>query len=282
ILQVIHNEKITLYPGIPTMYTAIINHPKVQEYDLKSVSACLSAGMALPVNVQKSFEAITKGNLVEGYGLTETSPLTHANPIRGERKAGCIGFPVSSTEAAIVALEPNEDGSYAALPVGESGEIVVRGPQVMKGYWQKEDETAKVIDKDGWFHTGDIGVMDEEGWFRIVDRKKDLIIASGYNIVPREVEEVLYLHPKVQEAVVAGVPDERRGETVKAYVVLKEGVTSNVEEIRTFCKENLAPYKVPTRVEFRSELPKSQVGKILRRILVEEEMQKQREQSKQA
>ena len=278
ILQVINKEKITLYPGIPTMYTAIINHPKVKEYDLKSVSACLSAGMALPVSVQQNFEAITQGNLVEGYGLTETSPLTHANPIRGARKPGCIGFPVSSTEAAIVALEPNADGSYAMMPVGESGEIVVRGPQVMKGYWQKEDETAKVIDKDGWFHTGDIGIMDEEGWFKIVDRKKDLIIASGYNIVPREVEEVLYLHPKVQEAVVAGVPDEHRGETVKAYVVLKEGVSANVDEIRAFCKENLAPYKVPSKVEFRSELPKSQVGKILRRILVEEEIKKQRAQ----
>lgn len=278
ILQVIHKEKITLYPGIPTMYTAIINHPKVKEYDLKSVSACLSAGMALPVSVQQNFEAITQGNLVEGYGLTETSPLTHANPIRGARKPGCIGFPVSSTEAAIVALEPNADGSYAMMPVGESGEIVVRGPQVMKGYWQKEDETAKVIDKDGWFHTGDIGIMDEEGWFKIVDRKKDLIIASGYNIVPREVEEVLYLHPKVQEAVVAGIPDEHRGETVKAYVVLKEGVSANVDEIRAFCKENLAPYKVPSKVEFRSELPKSQVGKILRRILVEEEIKKQRAQ----
>ncbi len=276
ILQVLHHEKITLYPGIPTMYTAIINHPKVQEYDLHSVKACLSAGMALPVNVQKRFEAITRGNLVEGYGLTETSPLTHANPIRGVRKSGCIGFPVSSTESAIVALEPNEDGSYAPMPVGESGEIVVRGPQVMKGYWQKEDETANVIDKDGWFHTGDIGKMDEDGWFEIVDRKKDLIIASGYNIVPREVEEVLYLHPKVQEAVVAGVPDEHRGETVKAYIVLMQGESANVDEIRAFCKENLAPYKVPKQIEFRSELPKSQVGKILRRVLVEEEAKKQR------
>lgn len=275
ILEVIHREKITLYPGIPTMYTAIINHPKVQEYDLRSVKACLSAGMALPLHLQQKFEEITGGNLVEGYGLTETSPLTHANPIRGVRKAGCIGLPVSSTEAAIVGLEPTEDGRYELMPVGEEGEIVVRGPQVMKGYWNQADETAQVIDKEGWFHTGDIGTMDEQGWFKIVDRKKDLIIASGYNIVPREVEEVLYMHPKVQEAVVAGVPDPRRGETVKAYVVLKEGQTCTVDEIRNFCKENLAPYKVPTLVDFRSELPKSQVGKILRRILVEEETKKQ-------
>jgi long-chain acyl-CoA synthetase len=274
ILEILHREKITLYPGIPTMYTAIINHPKVQEYNLRSVKACLSGGMALPVHVQQKFEEITGGKLVEGYGLTETSPVTHANPVNGVRQAGCIGLPVSSTEAAVVALSPDEAGSYALMPVGEEGEIVVRGPQVMKGYWQKEDETAQVIDKEGWFHTGDIGIMDQEGWFKIVDRKKDLIIASGYNIVPREVEEVLYMHPRVQEAVVAGVPDARRGETVKAYVVLKEGQTCTVEEIRSFCKENLAPYKVPTLVEFRSELPKSQVGKILRRVLIEEEKSK--------
>jgi long-chain acyl-CoA synthetase len=279
ILEIIHREKISLYPGIPTMYTAIINHPKVQEYDLRSVKACLSGGMALPVQVQQKFEEITGGKLVEGYGLTETSPVAHANPVNGMRKAGCIGFPVSSTEAAIVALDANADGSYNMMPVGQEGEIVVRGPQVMKGYWQKEDETAKVIDKDGWFHTGDIGTMDEEGWFKVVDRKKDLIIASGYNIVPREVEEVIYMHAKVQEVVVAGVPDEHRGETVKAYIILKEGQSCTVDEIRSFCKENLAPYKVPTLVEFRSELPKSQVGKILRRVLVEEEKQKQAEKA---
>lgn len=279
ILEVIHREKVSLYPGIPTMYTAIVNHPKVQEYNLRSVKACLSGGMALPVQVQQKFEEITGGKLVEGYGLTETSPVAHANPVNGTRQPGCIGLPVSSTEAAVVALEPGADGRYPLVAVGKEGEIVIRGPQVMKGYWQRQDETDKVIDADGWFHTGDIGVMDERGWFKIVDRKKDLIIASGYNIVPREVEEVLYMHPKVQEAVVAGVPDEHRGETVKAYVVLKEGQSSSVDEIRSFCKENLAPYKVPTKVEFRSELPKSQVGKILRRVLVEEETKKQAEKA---
>ncbi|MBI3960173.1 MAG: AMP-binding protein, partial [Chloroflexi bacterium] len=210
-----------------------------------------------------------------GYGLTETSPVACANPLNGLRKAGSIGLPVPSTQVAIVSLEQREDGGYDLVQPGSEGELVIKGPQVMAGYWQREDETAKVIDSDGWFHSGDIAKMDADGCFYIVDRKKDLIIASGFNIVPREVEEVLYMHPKVQEAVVAGVPDPRRGETVKAYVVLKEGQSSSVDEIRDFCKENLAPYKVPVFVDFRSELPKSQVGKILRRVLVEEEKAKQ-------
>ncbi len=274
VLEVIHREKVTLYPGIPTMYTAIVNHPRVQEYDLRSVKACLSGGMALPVEIQRQFEQITGGKLVEGYGLTETSPVVCANPINGLRKEGSIGLPLPSTEVAVVKLEPDAEGVYEAVPPGQEGELVVRGPQVMKGYWGRPDETAQTIDPEGWLHTGDIARMDEDGFFYIVDRKKDLIIASGYNIVPREVEEVLYQHPKVQEAVVAGVPDPRRGETVKAYIVLKEGVTATVEEIVAFCRENLAPYKVPRMVEFRSELPKSQVGKILRRVLVEEEKEK--------
>lgn len=275
VLEIIHREKVSLYPGIPTMYNAIINHPKVKEFDLRSVKACMSGGMALPVEVQRRFEEITGGKLVEGYGLTETSPVACANPLNGLRKAGSIGMPVPSTQVAIVSLDQREDGGYDLVKPGGEGELVVKGPQVMKGYWGRQDETDKVIDKEGWFHTGDIAKMDEDGCFYIVDRKKDLIIASGYNIVPREVEEVLYMHPKVQEAVVAGVPDPRRGETVKAYVVLKAGESATVDEIRDFCKENLAPYKVPVFVDFRSELPKSQVGKILRRVLVEEEKAKQ-------
>jgi long-chain acyl-CoA synthetase len=275
VLEIIHKENISLYPGIPTMYTAIINHPKVTEFNLRSVKACMSGGMALPVEVQRRFEEITGGKLIEGYGLTETSPVACANPVNGTRKAGSIGMPVSSTQVAIVALDQREDGGYDLVQPGGEGELVIKGPQVMAGYWQRQDETDKVIDKEGWFHTGDIAKMDEDGCFYIVDRKKDLIIASGYNIVPREVEEVLYMHPKVQEAVVAGIPDSKRGETVKAYVVLKEGQSSSVDEIRNFCKENLAPYKVATFVGFREELPKSQVGKILRRVLVEEEKAKQ-------
>lgn len=275
VLEIIHREKPSQYPGVPAMYIGIINHPKVQEYDLRSVKVCLSGGAALPVEVAEKFGEITGGRLVEGYGLTETSPLACANPIYGRRKNGSIGLPVSSTDVEIVALEPAADGSWPRVKPGEEGELCIYGPQVMKGYWNKPDETAKTIDADGWLHTGDIAKMDEDGYFYIVDRKKDLIIASGYNIVPREVEEVLFMHPKVQEAVVAGVPDAKRGETVKAYVVLKPGQSATVEEMRAFCKENLAPYKVPSLVEFRSELPKSQIGKVLRRVLVEEEKKKQ-------
>ncbi len=274
VLEILQREKITMYPGIPTMYTAIINHPKVDEADLSSVRACLSGGMSLPVEIQRRFEQITGGKLVEGYGLTETSPVACANPINGMRKEGSIGFPVPSTEVAIVGLEPNEDGKYEPVAAGEDGELVIRGPQVMKGYWNRPEETAAAITEEGWFHTGDIARMDEDGCFYIVDRKKDLIIASGYNVVPREVEEVLYMHEKVQEAVVAGVPDAVRGENVKAYIVLKAGQQSTPEEISEFCREHLAPYKAPRLVEFRDELPKSQVGKILRRVLLEEEKSK--------
>ena len=281
ILQIIHNEKISVYPGVPAMYNALINHPKVGDYDLHSVKACLSGGAPLPVEVATRFEEITGGRLVEGYGLSETSPVVCANPIFGYRKVGSIGTPLPSTRLAIVSLEPDDDGNYAEMDIGEEGEIVIYGPQVMPGYWNREDETALTIDKTGALHTGDIGKMDEEGYFYVVDRKKDLIIASGYNIVPREVEEVLFMIPKVMEAAVAGVPDARRGETVKAYIVLQPGETATQEEIRAFCKENLAPYKVPTKVEFRDELPKSQVGKVLRRILVEEELAKMAQESEQ-
>ena len=274
ILDIIQREKVTMYPGIPTMYTAIINHPKVAESDLRSVKACLSGGMALPLEVQRRFEQLTGGKLVEGYGLTETSPAACANPINGLRKEGSIGLPLPSTEVSIISLEANAEGKFETVPAGQEGELIIRGPQVMKGYWNRPDETAATLDEDGWLHTGDIAKMDEDGCFYIVDRKKDLIIASGYNIVPREVEEVLYMHAKVMEAAVAGVPDPVRGETVKAYVVLKEGQTSTQDEINAFCREHLAPYKVPRIVEFRSELPKSQIGKILRRVLVEEEKQK--------
>ncbi len=274
VLDIIQHEKISLYPGVPGMYIGIINHPKVQEYNLRSVKACLSAGAALPVEVAQRFKAITGANLVEGYGMTELSPTAIANPINGESRAGSIGLPIPNTDVRIVSLTPDENNYYRPLAIGEEGEIVVKGPQVMKGYWNREEETANTIDPEGWLHTGDIAKQDEDGYFYIVDRKKDLIIASGYNIVPREVEEVLFMHPKVQEAAVAGVPDPRRGETVKAYIILKPGESSNTEEIRAFCKENLAPYKVPTLVEFRQELPKSQIGKVLRRILVEEEKQK--------
>ncbi len=274
ILEIIAREKITLYPGVPAMYIAIINHPKVADYDLHSIRVCLSGGAPLPAEVAQKFEEVTGGKLVEGYGMSESSPLTAGNPVFGQTKTGSVGMPFPSTELALIALEPDEHGETRFLDIGQAGELVVRGPQVMKGYYNNPEETANAIDADGWLHTGDIATMDADGYFFIVDRKKDLIIASGYNIVPREVEEVLFMHPKVMEAAVVGVPDVKRGETVKAFVVLKEGQGATVEEIRDFCKERLAPYKVPALVEFRSELPKTQIGKVLRRVLMEEEKRK--------
>ena len=218
---------------------------------------------------KERFEALTGGKLVEGYGLTESSPVTHANLCwDGERVKGSIGLPWPDTIAQIRSLETDEP-----LPPGEIGELVVKGPQVMKGYWNRPEETANVL-KDGWLYTGDLGYMDENGYFYIVDRKKDMIIASGYNIYPREVEEVLYEHPAVKEAVVAGVPDPYRGETVKAYIVLKDGEMRTEKEFDEYMRKYLAAYKVPRIYEFRKELPKTTVGKILRRQLIEEEKQK--------
>lgn len=274
VMDQIQREGCTVYPGVPAMYIGIINHPEVAKYDLRSIKVCISGAAPLPVEVQKRFEELTGGRLREGYGLTEAAPVTHANPIYGQSKAGSIGLPFPDVEARIVSLDPGPDGVPAVLGVGEEGELALRGPQVMVGYWNKPEETAHTKDAEGWLYTGDIAKMDAEGYFYIVDRKKDLIIASGYNIVPREVEEVLFEHPKVQEAVVAGVPDAKRGETVKAYVVLKPGETATAEELIAFCRKGLAPYKVPKVVEFRSELPKSMVGKFLRRVLVEEEKAK--------
>ncbi len=271
ILDVLQNEKITLYPGVPAMYIGIINHPKIQEYNLRSVKACLSGGAALPVEVAQQFEEITGGLLVEAFGMTESSPVTHANPLFGLRKSGSIGVPIPSTDAQIVTLEPDDEGIFQPLGVDEEGELRVKGPQVMKGYWGRDDETAKTVSADGWLHTGDIAKMDDDGYFYIVDRKKDLIIAGGYNIVPREVEEVLFAHPAVMEAAVVGSPHPKRGETVKAFVVLADGQSATQEELDAYCRENLAPYKVPRLYEFLDELPKTQVGKVLRRELVQQE-----------
>ena len=269
VMKAIDKERATVFPGVPTMYIGIINHPDVGKYDLKSVKACISGAAPLPMDVQTKFGEITGGRLVEGYGLTEAAPVTHCNPIYGQRKAGSIGVPFPDVEAKIMDYD-----KLVEKPQGEEGELWVRGPQVMQGYWGRPDETAKTVTEDGWLRTGDIARMDGDGYFYIVDRLKDIIIASGFNIVPREVEEVLFEHPKVQEAVVAGVPDAYRGETVKAYVVLRPGETTTADELIAFCAERLAPYKVPKQVEFRSELPKTQVGKFLRRVLVEEERKK--------
>ncbi|OBA07225.1 long-chain fatty acid--CoA ligase [Bacillus subtilis] len=264
-LKIIDKQKPTLFPGAPTIYIGLLHHPELQHYDLSSIKSCLSGSAALPVEVKQKFEKVTGGKLVEGYGLSEASPVTHANFIWGKNKPGSIGCPWPGTDAAIYCEEKDE----LAAPY-EHGEIIVKGPQVMKGYWNKPEETASVL-RDGWLFTGDMGYMDEEGFFYIADRKKDIIIAGGYNIYPREVEEVLYEHEAIQEIVIAGVPDSYRGETVKAFVVLKKDAKANAEELDAFARSRLAPYKVPKAYEFRKELPKTAVGKILRRRLLEEE-----------
>ena len=268
-LKTIEKQRPTLFPGAPTIYIGLLNHPDIQKYDLSSINSCISGSAALPVEVQQKFEKVTGGKLVEGYGLSESSPVTHANFVWEEKRIkGSIGVPWPDTDAAIFSME---DGT--PLPYGEIGELAVKGPQVMKGYWNRPEETDQVL-KNGWLYTGDLGYMDENGYFYIVDRKKDMIIAGGYNIYPREIEEVLYEHPDIQEAVVAGVPDPYRGETVKAYIVLKENATVTKEELNTFTRKYLAAYKVPRIYEFRKELPKTAVGKILRRSLIDEERKK--------
>ena len=268
-LKTIDKLKPTIFPGAPTIYIGILNSPNLGKYDLSSVNACISGSAALPVEIQEKFERITGGRLVEGYGLTETSPVTHANLVYTDKRVkGSIGIPWPDTDSAIFQMDSTEP-----LPVGEVGEIAVRGPQVMKGYWNRPEETEMVI-RDGWFLTGDLGYMDEDGYFYIVDRKKDMIIAGGFNIYPREIEEVLYEHEAIQECVVAGIPDPYRGETVKAYIVLKEGHSVTEEELNDYCRTKLAAFKVPRFYEFREELPKTAVGKILRRTLIEEEKEK--------
>jgi long-chain acyl-CoA synthetase len=265
VLEAIQRFRVTLFPGVPTLYAAINEHPKVGAYDLRSGALCVSGAAPLAREVFERFEALTGGRLVEGYGLTETSPLTHCTPLFGERRPASIGLPFPDTEARIVDMTTGEP-----VAPGEEGELEVRGPQVMVGYWNRPEETAEVF-HDGWLRTGDVARMDPDGFFHVVDRRKDMIDVSGFKVLPREVEEVLLMHPKVREAVVAGVPDAYRGETVKAFVVLKPGETATEEEIGEFCRLHLAAFKVPRKVDFRSELPKTMVGKYLRRVLVEEE-----------
>jgi long-chain acyl-CoA synthetase len=263
-LKAITRGKPDLFPGVPTMYLALARQAEHSHPDLSSVRVCISGSAPLPAEVQRRFEAVSGGRVVEGYGLTEASPVTHCNPVFGDRRSGTIGLPLSSTDSAII-----DPDTWEHLPPGSEGEIVVRGPQVMDGYWNRPDETAKVL-RDGWLRTGDIGSMSADGYFSIVDRAKDIIIAGGLKIFPREVDEALYEHPKVLEAAAVGVPDEYRGETVRAYVVPRPGATLTEEELTAFLKERLAPYKVPKQFEFRDALPKTLVGKVLRRSLREE------------
>jgi long-chain acyl-CoA synthetase len=271
VLAAVDKYRPTLFPGVPTMYVAINNAVSKGGHDLSSIKACLSGAAALPLEVAERFERFSGGRLVEGYGLSESSPVAIANPIYGKRKAGTIGMPIPDTLARVA--DPSDPAR--TMPVGEPGELALAGPQVMLGYWNRPDETAEVL-RDGWLLTGDMAVMDEEGYFSIVDRKKDMIIAGGYNIYPREVEEVLYEHPKILEVCVAGVPDTYRGEIVKAFVVLRSGEQATTDEIREFAKARLAAYKVPRSVEFRDDLPKTLIGKVLRRALVEEELARQK------
>lgn len=270
VLEFINKYRPTIFPGIQAMYLAIGNYPKIRKYDLTSIKAAISGAGPLMHEVQERFEHLTKARIVEGYGLSEASPVTHCNPVFGKRKIGSIGLPFPDMDAKIVDLETGEK----EMPIGEAGELVVKGPQVMKGYWNRPDETVHAL-RDGWLHTGDIAKMDEDGYFFIVDRIKDMIKTVGENVYPREVEEVLFTHPKVKDAVVVGLPHEEfLGEKIKAYIVLKEGETATAEELIAFCKEQLSKFKVPKEIEFRDQLPKTLVGKVLRRVLRDEEMKK--------
>lgn len=264
----IRKYRPTIFPGVPTLYVAIVNDSRSREYDLSSIDICVSGGAPLPAEVKRDFERLTGGHLYEGYGLSEASPLTHAEPHDTRSRVGSMGLPVPDTEARIV------DPEGRAVPVGDDGELLVRGPQVMKGYWRRPEETADVL-CDGWLRTGDVARMDREGWFYIVDRKKDVIITGGENIYPREVEEVLFEHPAVQEVAVVGVPHPYGGEIAKAFIVVREGHTLSKKDISQFAGERLARHKVPRAVEFRAELPKSAAQKVLRRVLAEEERRRQ-------
>jgi long-chain acyl-CoA synthetase len=271
IMELVKNEDPVMFSGVPTMYMALhASGADLMEYGFGRVRTYTAGGSALPVNLKRAFEEKTARPVFEGYGLSEASPVTHFNPpFAGVGREGSIGIPVPSTDARIADVSTGED----EMPVGESGELVVDGPQVMKGYWNMPEETASTI-RNGWLHTGDIARMDGEGYFYVVDRKKDMIVASGYNVYPREIEEVLFQHPDVAEAVAVGVPDEYRGESVKAFVVKRAGSDLTEEELVSFCKERLAAYKAPKAVEFRDALPKSTVGKLLRRVLADEERER--------
>jgi long-chain acyl-CoA synthetase len=273
LLETIGKFKPTFAPLVPTMYIGMLNHPNIHQTDLSSIKGCFSGSAPLPLEVIKEFEDKTGAVIVEGFGLTESTPVTHINPFAGgKRKVGSIGIPIPDTECRIVDL----NDVVTDMPVGETGELIIKGPQVMQGYRNKPEETAETL-TDGWLHTGDIAMMDEEGYFYIVDRKKDMIISGGYNVYPRDIEEVFFEHPKVQEATAIGVPHESRGEQVKVFVVPKEGETLTQEELMEYCKTKLAKYKLPTEIEFREELPKTNVGKVLKKNLRAEEMEKRKE-----
>ncbi len=270
LLAAIQKYQVTLFPGVAALYNAINNYPRVKEYDLSSVRACISGAGPLPEHIQTRFEELSGARLIEGYGLTESSPVTHANPLYGRRKIGRIGLPVPDTDAKIM----DKDSGDKEMAPNEVGELVVAGPQVMKGYYNTE-ENQDVL-RDGWLYTGDLGMIDEEGYFMIVDRKKDMIKRSGYSVFPAEIEEYLYQNEHVLECAVIGVPDEKSGEEIKAFVALKPESRGKVSEqdLVAWAKENMAAYKYPRLIEFREEIPKGTAGKILRRALKDEELSK--------
>jgi long-chain acyl-CoA synthetase len=274
VLKIVQKHRPTLMPAVPTVFMAFTNHPHLEKYDLTSLIGCFSGGAPLPPEVCRRFEERTGAVIFEGYGLSETAPVATANPTNTrQRRIGSIGFPLPGTDIKVVDLV----GGTQALPQGEDGEIAVSGPQVMKGYWNKpkEDEKAfRMIDGRLYFLTGDIGHIDEEGYIFITDRKKDMVLVGGFNVYPRDVEDILFQHPKVAIAAVVGVPDAKSGEAVKAYIQLKPGQTATAEEIMAFCKDHMAGYKRPKYIEFRDTLPMSNVGKVLRRLLRDEERNK--------
>ncbi|MED1201670.1 long-chain-fatty-acid--CoA ligase [Heyndrickxia acidicola] len=264
VVNLIEKTKPTSFPGVPTMYIALLNYYHTHPFDLSCFTTCTSGSAPLPVEVINRFNEISGTSVAEGYGLSEASPVTHRNPVAGLQKRGSIGIPLPNTDAKIVDIATGT----VELPSGEVGELVINGPQIMKGYWQMPHETARTI-RDGWLFTGDLAIMDTDGFFYIVGRKKEMILASGYNVYPIEVEDILYSHPNVLEAAVIGIPDEYRGETVKAFVVLREVNKAYEEELIQFCRHRLSAYKVPNSIDFVDELPKTAVGKILKRKLKE-------------
>ena len=273
VLKDVQRYRPKLFCGAPRIYNAINNSPLAQKYDLRSIEACVSGSAPLLVETHRRFVELTGASLVEGYGLTEAAPVTHCNPLFGEgkQKVGSIGIPYPDVESKIVDLETGEQ----EMPPGEPGELILRGPQLMDGYYKRPDETAQTI-RNGWLYTGDIATVDPEGYVSIVDRKKEMIIVSGFNVYPREVEEALFTHPAVMDAAAIGVPHPIKGEEVKAFVVLKPGATATAEDIRAHCEKHLAPFKRPKEIEFRDSLPKTLIGKTLRRQLAQEDKAKRK------
>ena len=269
VVKAVSKHRVTLFPGVPALFNGLNNFPDIAKHDVSSVRYCFSGSAPLPDDVMQKFEKLTGSKIVEGFGMSETSPVATVNPLNGKRKIGSVGVPVADTDAKVVDIDT---GTTEVAP-GEEGELIIRGPQVMKGYWNRPDETANAI-KDGWMHTGDLATVDDEGYFRIVGRKKDMINCSGLKVFPDEVDGVLMAHDEILEAATIGVPDEKRGETVKSFVVRQPGSSLTAEQVEAYCRENLAAYKIPREIEFLAELPKSSVLKVLRRELRDMEMAK--------